>query len=74
MSALLGYLGVDQYGNRFKIDRHPRKELLQQLGRKHADKMFIDTKDGQSKHVGYVVSGLWITVYEVHEWTGGKEA
>ena len=69
MSTLLGYLGVDQYGNRYKIDRHPRKELLEQLGRQHAHRMFIDTKAGQAKHIGYVIAGLWITVYEVREWS-----
>ena len=66
----LGYLGIDQYGQRFKIDKHPRKELLDYLGYKSAQKMFVDTKSGASKHVGYVIGGHWITVYEVHEWVG----
>jgi hypothetical protein len=64
----LGYLGIDQYGQRYKINKHPRKELLEQLGRKHAVKMYCDTKKGITKHTGYIISGNWITIYEVHEW------
>ena len=68
----LGYLGIDQYGERYKLDKHPRKELLEKLGRKHADKMFVDdVKTGEAKHIGYIVGGRWVTVYEVHEWKGG---
>lgn len=69
----LGYLGVDQYGTRYKLDKHPRKELLEKLGRAHADKIFVDSiATGQPKHIGYIVGGLWVTLYEVHEWKGGK--
>ena len=63
----LGYLGIDQYGKRYKIDKHPRKELLDQLGRSHAELMYQDSKSGTRK-AGYVIAGLWISVYEVHEW------
>ncbi len=65
----LGYLGIDQYGQRYKLEKFPRKELLEKLGRKHASKIYVDSKSG-TKHVGYCIGGLWITVYEVHEWTG----
>lgn len=65
----LGYMGLDQYGNHYKIDKNPRKELLEQLGYKHADKVYVDTKDGNTKHIGYVIGGRRITVYEVHEWS-----
>lgn len=68
----LGYLGVDQYGQKYKLDKHPRKELLEKLYKKHADIMYCDTKEGQTKQVGYIIGGLWINVYEVHEWNGGK--
>ena len=64
----LGYLGVDQYGDRYKMDSHPRKELLEQLGRSHADMMYVDTKDGKARHDGYIIAGRWISVYEVHSW------
>lgn len=67
----LGYMAQDQYGKFYHLDtNHPRKELLEMFGRKHADKMYVDTKDGKSKHVGYIIGGLWLSVYEVHEFTG----
>jgi len=62
----LGYLGIDQYGQRYKIDKYPRKKLMEQLGHASANRMF----NGR-KHVGYVIGGFWITVYEVHDWIGG---
>lgn len=66
----LGYIGLDQCGNSYRIKQHPRKELLEQLGSRHAERMFIDGEDGEPKHIGYVIGQRWITVYEVHEWAG----
>ena len=63
----LGYIGIDQQGNHYKIDKHPRKELVEQTGYKHVQKMYVDTKSGEVKHVGYVVGPLWVSVYQVHE-------
>lgn len=74
---MLGYLGIDQYGQHYAIDKHPRKELLDKLGRKHASKMYVDLKNGGSRHTGYVIAGLWIRVLEVHAWNnknGGSNA
>ena len=64
----LGYLGIDQHGQHYNIKKYPRKELLEHFGMKHADKMYIDQFGGHSIHSGYVINGLWITVYKVHEW------
>lgn len=69
----LGYMAIDQYGQHYKIDKYPRKELLGQLYAKHAEKMYVDTKDGNTKHIGYIINGLWLTVYQVNEWTGGTQ-
>lgn len=66
----LGYIGIDQYGDSWKIKQHPRKELLDKLGFQHAERLFVDGEDGQPKHVGYLIGQRWITVYELHEWTG----
>ena len=66
----LGYMGKDQYVQTYHGLECPRRDLLERLGRQHANKMYVDTKDGQAKHIGYIIAGLWITVYEVHEWTG----
>ena len=64
----LGYLGIDQYGDKYTIKEHPRKELLEKLCTTHADKMYVDLKGGGSRHTGYVIAGRWISVYEVHSW------
>ncbi len=64
----LGYLAIDQYGQRYKLDNHPRKELLEYFGRQHADKIYVDRPDGATRHVGYVIGGHWLSVYEVHDW------
>ena len=66
----LGYLGVDQYGRTYRISKHPRKELMEQLGSSSAKKMYNGLNDGSSRHAGYIVSGLWIDVHEVHSWSG----
>jgi len=63
----VGFIGIDQYGQHYHIDKHPRKELQEAIGVKHTDKMFIDLKDGGCKHTGYVIGGLWITVYRLAE-------
>jgi len=64
----LGYIGIDQYNNHYHISKYPRKELLEQLGMKHAEKMYHDTVNGKARHSGYIISGMWIDVYEVHSW------
>jgi hypothetical protein len=59
------YMGIDQYGNHYDGLLRPRKDLLNRLYRKHAEKMYIDKIDGTVKHVGYIIAGLWISLYEV---------
>jgi len=64
----LGYIGIDQYNNYYVIKKYPRKELLEQLGSKHADKMYVDLKGGGSREKGYIIKGLWIDIYQIHSW------
>ena len=64
----LGFIGIDQRGEHYPIKKHPRKELLEQLGRKHARKMHVDLKDGGYRHIGYVIGDLWINVYRIGLW------
>jgi len=64
----LGFMGIDQYGQHYIIDKYPRKELLKLLGRQHASKMYVDTVDDKIKHKGYVIAGRWIEIYRVLEW------
>lgn len=64
-------MAVDQYGHYYgALGTHPRKELLRILNRKHAAKMFIDNDKGESRHVGYIIAGLWLSVFNVTEWSG----
>lgn len=59
-------MAIDQYGHAHHgLGPHPRKALLDRLGRKHASKMYVDRKDGTSRHSGWVIGGLWLSVYEV---------
>lgn len=67
----LGYLGTDQYGHYYTIKKHPRKELMEQLGSSHVDKIYVDTTDGKVRHIGYVIAGHWVRVFRVCQW---KEA
>lgn len=68
------HIGIDQYGHTYWLGRHPRKELLEQLGRMHADKMYRDDTSTQGHHhAGYVIGGLWIDVFRV-EPIGGLAA
>ena len=69
---MLGYLGEDNQGNYYPIgDNPPRKWLLNHLGRQHASKIYRDEKDGNARHVGYIIAGLWIEIFEVHGWNEG---
>lgn len=64
-------MGIDQYGQHYdSLGQYPRKALLEQLHCKHADKMYVDTKSGETKHIGYIISGLWIRIFNVSEWLG----
>lgn len=59
-------MGIDQYGQHFDdLGKYPRKTLLERLGRKRASKMYVDKKDGSTVHIGYVIAGHWITLYNV---------
>jgi CO dehydrogenase nickel-insertion accessory protein CooC1 len=60
-------VAIDQYGQHVYLPgKHPRKELLAALNAKHADKVYVDTRDGL-KHIGYVVRGRWFGLYT--EWS-----
>ena len=59
------YMAVDQNGNCYHGLTHPRKELCERLGRKHADRMYIDHSDGTVSHIGYIIAGLWLRLHKV---------
>jgi len=64
----VGYIGIDQYNTHYHIKKHPRKELLDQLGKTKARVMYADKKDGSIIKMGYVIGSLWISIYKVHTW------
>jgi hypothetical protein len=61
----MSLVAIDQYGHTYLIGKHPRKELLEQLGATHAAKMYCDKLDGSIQHTGYVICGLWLGVYRL---------
>jgi hypothetical protein len=68
------YMAVDQHGNTFHALKHPRKDLMKEIGSKHADKMYVDLKSGGSKQIGYVIGKHWLSVYEVMPMGGKKKS
>ena len=68
MTKQLGFIGIDQYNNRYHIDKHPRKELIAQTGYSHVSKMYVDLKSGGAWQTGYVVGPFWIDVYRIYLW------
>lgn len=42
-----------------------RKGLLATLGATNAIRQYTDDKAGRSWHTGYIVKGVWYTLYEV---------
>jgi hypothetical protein len=65
-------MGIDQYGQTYhNLGKYPRRELLQRLGYKNAQKMYRDKKDGASVHCGYVVGQFWIELYKVEPFERG---
>jgi hypothetical protein len=70
----INHIGVDQYGHHYgNLGKYPRKELMERLCIKHVSKMYCDLKNGKVEHTGYVIGGLWITVYRVIPFKDGKE-
>ena len=62
-------MGIDQYGDTYhNLGKHARKELLERLGRCSATKMYVGKIDGGSSHIGYIIGGRWITLYNVTPW------
>ncbi len=59
------YIAEDQYGNRYWIKEHPRKELMEKMGYSSAEKLFQYDDEGVSWHVGYKVGPHWFTLYHV---------
>ena len=64
--AMAQYMAIDQYGHTFHdLGPHPRKALMDRIGRRTASRMFVDAADGEAVHIGWIVGTHWLTVYEV---------
>ena len=61
----MDYMAVNQYGDTEHGLRHPRKDLLERGGRRHANKMYVGGGRARGRHCGYVIAGMWWSVYEV---------
>jgi hypothetical protein len=62
-------MGIDQYGQGFHdLGKFPRKELCERLGVTSAKRMYQEDSEGNSYHIGYIVAGLWVTLYSVTRW------
>lgn len=66
-------IAIDQHGYTYQIKGdHPRKELLERVGGSSAQKMYVDilveNKEPQSVHCGYIINGLWLTLYKLSPW------
>lgn len=58
-------IGIDQYGHVYKnLGKFPRRALMERLSGA-VSKMYIDDKEGNSKHIGYVIGGNWVTLYKL---------
>lgn len=63
---MIDHMAISNHGETIHgLGKWPRKGLLQKLGRKHADRVFCDGRDGKTYHVGYVVAGQWWRIYRV---------
>jgi len=60
----IGHLGT----RHFLRGKHPRQELLDECDRKHAERIFVNRRDGTIEHVGYVVGGEWFSLYRLADW------
>ena len=52
------FVAEDQWGNTVWIERYPRKELLEWVGKGDVKKMYI----GNDQHIGYIVGKHWFVV------------
>jgi hypothetical protein len=69
----VGYMAIDQYGQTYHLSdcKSPRQALLSRFGAKSASKMYVDLKSGGVRHTGYIIKGLWLSIYSVSIWKDG---
>ena len=67
---MIGYIAIDQYGETIKLTniKFPKKQLMEKLNVNCVSKMYIDTEDSKTKHIGYISKGRWYRIYKIYEW------
>lgn len=58
-------LYIDQYGNHWHAATV--RELCEKIGRSKAKRMYIDKRDGSTRHIGYVVGPHWCRAFTPYE-------
>ena len=58
-------LYLDQWGNKYFAKTV--KELCKKVGYSKARRMYVDRKNGEVRHIGYVVGPHWLTAYIPYE-------
>ena len=65
----LGFVAHDQWGNTFFLGKHPRKQLLEKMGKKHAEKIYVDVKNDDGSittiHSGWKIGNSWFDVFRL---------
>ncbi len=62
-------MAIDQYGHTYHdLGKYPRKGLMDKLGAERAECMYVDKKDGSTVHIGYIIGGLWLRIYNIEPW------
>jgi len=69
MTAASQHVGRDQYGTAYWLGPHPRKELMGRLGRRRVERLYRDEPGDSTRHVGYLIAGLWIEVHQLRPLT-----
>jgi hypothetical protein len=60
------YMAIDQFGNVYTHLRHPRKDLMAQLGYQHAEKAYEYSRVlGGKVFIGYKIGRLVFRVFRV---------
>lgn len=64
------FLAISQYGEKVVLHgKYPRKALLEYTGKRSAWKIYQDSDQGDSRHIGYGIggdkSGIWYTIYKL---------
>lgn len=67
----LGHIAIGHFSNQtlhLPGDKHPKGKLMKKLGVKSMRSIYTDKKDGGVNRVGYISSGEWWNIYEIHNW------